>query len=111
VAVLAQPITGSLCKNDDSTYGIAGPCTRGGRKVATMILVGQYDSPYVRRVTTEDLPSGVKLLVTSADPQTALKIWGLGFLDIMVQGGHHQPHHLAMAKGEFDMHRHRDDIP
>jgi hypothetical protein len=25
---------------------------------------------------------------------------GLGFMGIMVQGGHHQPHHLMMAKGE-----------
>jgi len=25
-------------------------------------------------------------------------------MGIMVQGAHHQPHHLMMAKGEFTMH-------
>ena len=54
--------------------------------------------------TTEELPNGVKFTVTSTDPQQALKIKGLGFMGIMVQGAHHQPHHLAMAKGEFGMH-------
>jgi hypothetical protein len=50
---------------------------------------------------TDDLPNGVKLTVTSSDPKEAMKIKGLGFMGIMVRGGHHQLHHLAMAKGEF----------
>ena len=50
---------------------------------------------------TEDLPNGVKLTVTSADAKQVTKLKGLGFMGIMVQGAHHQPHHLAMAKGEF----------
>ena len=50
---------------------------------------------------TEDLPGGVKLVVTTSDPQQVVKLKALGFIGIMVQGGHHQPHHLAMAKGEF----------
>ena len=54
--------------------------------------------------TTEELPSGVKFVVTTPDPQQALKIKGLGFMGIMVQGTHHQLHHLAMAKGEFGAH-------
>jgi hypothetical protein len=53
---------------------------------------------------TEELPNGVKFIVTSSDPQQALKIKGLGFMGLMVQGAHHQLHHLAMAKGEFGMH-------
>ncbi len=56
--------------------------------------------------TTEDLPNGVKLIVTSTDPQQAVRIRGLGFMGIMVQGGHHQLHHLAMAKGDFGQHQH-----
>jgi hypothetical protein len=28
------------------------------------------------------------------------RIRGLGFIGLLVQGAHHQPHHLAMAKGE-----------
>jgi hypothetical protein len=54
--------------------------------------------------TTEDLPDGVKLTVTSTDPAQATKLKALGFMGIMVQGGHHQPHHLMIAKGEFHAH-------
>jgi hypothetical protein len=54
--------------------------------------------------TVEDLPSGVKLIVTSNDAQQVVKIKALGFMGIMVQGAHHQLHHLAMAKGEFGLH-------
>jgi hypothetical protein len=50
--------------------------------------------------TTEDLPNGVKLTVITTDPKEAIKLHALGFMGIMVQGGHHQPHHLMMAKGE-----------
>ena len=50
---------------------------------------------------TEELADGVKLVVTSRDPAQVIKLKALGFMGIMVQGGHHQPHHLMMAKGEF----------
>jgi hypothetical protein len=52
----------------------------------------------------DDLPNGVKLTVISTDPKQATKLRALGFMGIMVQGAHHRLHHLAMAKGEFDMH-------
>jgi hypothetical protein len=52
----------------------------------------------------EDLPNGVKLTVTANDPKLVTKLKALGFMGILVQGGHHQPHHLMMAKGEFPMH-------
>ena len=55
-------------------------------------------------IQTEDLPNGVKLVVTSNDPQQAIKLKALGFLGIMVQGTHHQIHHLMMAKGELANH-------
>lgn len=53
---------------------------------------------------TEDLPNGVKLTVTTDDTKHAIKLKALGFMGIMVQGGHHQPHHLMIAKGEFPTH-------
>jgi hypothetical protein len=53
---------------------------------------------------TEDLPNGVKLTVTSDDAKQTVKLKALGFMGIMVQGGHHQPHHLMIAKGEFHTH-------
>ena len=50
---------------------------------------------------SQDLPNGVKLVVTASDPRQVVKIKALGFMGIMVQGAHHQTHHLMMAKGEF----------
>jgi hypothetical protein len=50
---------------------------------------------------TDPLPNGVLLTVTSSDPQEVAHIRGLGFIGILASGSHHQPHHLAMAKGEF----------
>ena len=50
---------------------------------------------------TDELPNGVTLTVTAADARQLVKLKALGFMGIMVQGGHHQPHHLMMAKGEF----------
>ena len=43
----------------------------------------------------------MKLVVTASDPRQVVKIKALGFMGIMVQGAHHQTHHLMMAKGEF----------
>lgn len=51
------------------------------------------------------LPNGVLLTVTSDDPKETQHIRGLGFIGLLVSGGHHQPHHLAMAKGEIS-HQH-----
>ncbi len=56
-------------------------------------------------VRTTALPNGVELTVTVNNPADVQKIRALGFMGIMVQGGHHQMHHLAMAKGEM-MHTH-----
>jgi len=53
---------------------------------------------------SEDLSNGVKLTVTASENQPLAKLKALGFMGIMVQGAHHQPHHLMMAKGEFTMH-------
>ncbi len=49
----------------------------------------------------DELPEGVQLTVTSPDANQVAKLKALGFMGIMVQGAHHQAHHLMMAKGEF----------
>jgi hypothetical protein len=58
----------------------------------------------------EPIPDGVRLIVVARDPsdaKTVARIRGLGFAGLLVQGGHHGPHHLAMAKGEMSgAHRH-----
>jgi hypothetical protein len=50
---------------------------------------------------TENLPNGVKIVVTSKARKEVIKLKALGFMGIMVQGAHHQIHHLMMAKGEL----------
>lgn len=49
---------------------------------------------------TDMLPNGVRLTVTSSTPSEVAHIRGLGFIGLMASGSHHQPHHLAMARGE-----------
>ena len=53
---------------------------------------------------SDELPNGVKLTVTANEGQPLTKLKALGFMGIMVQGGHHQPHHLMIAMGQFPMH-------
>ena len=52
---------------------------------------------------TEPIAGGVRLIVVAKKPDDAKKvarIRGLGFAGLITEGTHHQPHHLAMAKGE-----------
>jgi hypothetical protein len=51
----------------------------------------------------EELPDGVKLTVTTNDPKQVAKLKALGFMGIMVQGDHHQRHHLTIAKGDLQI--------
>ena len=53
---------------------------------------------------SDELPNGIKLTVMASEAQPLTKLKALGFMGIMVQGSHHQPHHLMMAKGQFAMH-------
>jgi hypothetical protein len=53
---------------------------------------------------TDELPNGVKLTVAANEAQPLTKLKALGFMGLMVQGGHHQPHHLMMATGQYSMH-------
>jgi hypothetical protein len=55
---------------------------------------------------TEKIPDGVRLTVTSSDLAQIGRIRGLGFIGLLASGAHHQPHHLAMAKGET-IHAHK----
>ena len=50
---------------------------------------------------TDMLPNGVTLTVTASDPTEVPHIRGLGFIGLLASGTHHQPHHLAMARGEL----------
>jgi hypothetical protein len=52
--------------------------------------------------TTAERPDGVTLTVAASEKMSLVKLKALGFIGIMAQGGHHQPHHLMMAKGGFN---------
>lgn len=45
-------------------------------------------------------PEGAIVTVTGQGDAAATKIRALGFYGIMARGMHHQPHHLAIARGE-----------
>ena len=52
---------------------------------------------------TEAIPGGVRLTVTARDAEdakAAARVRGLGFIGLLTLGAHHQPHHLAMARGQ-----------
>jgi hypothetical protein len=52
---------------------------------------------------TEAIPGGVRLTVIGKradDANLVARLRGLGFAGLITEGAHHQPHHLAMAKGE-----------
>jgi hypothetical protein len=61
----------------------------------------EASSPF--RTQVSDIAGGVRFTVTAkdgADARTVARIRGLGFIGLMVQGDHHMPHHIAMARGE-----------
>ena len=52
---------------------------------------------------TDTIAGGVRLTVVTKkpdDPKLLARIRGLGFAGLITEGAHHQPHHLAMARGE-----------
>jgi len=53
------------------------------------------------RTKAASLANGETLTVTAADPTEVRHIRGLGFIGLMASGAHHQPHHLAIARGEM----------
>jgi hypothetical protein len=53
------------------------------------------------RTGTTALPGGELLTVTASDPKEVAHIRGLGFIGLLASGSHHQPHHLAIARGDM----------
>lgn len=58
---------------------------------------------------TETIPGGVRLTVTAKAPddvKAVARLRGLGFAGLLTEGGHHGPHHLAIARGVALDHTH-----
>jgi hypothetical protein len=98
-AVKATPVTGGLAMD------ITGS-GRTAQSIGAMIVphAAELDRMPAWSAKTEPMGDGVRLIVLARDPSdatTVAKIRALGFAGLLVQGGHHGPHHLAMAKGEL----------
>jgi hypothetical protein len=92
--------------------GLEVTITGSGR---TLLAIQRMIPAYAQNVTgfkgwtakAASLPNGELLTVSATDPKEIEHIRGLGFIGLLVSGSMHEPHHLAMAKGEFD-HEHLD---
>jgi hypothetical protein len=51
------------------------------------------------KMVVDPLADGAVVTVTSERPDQAKRIQALGFFGILTLGGHHQPHHLMIARG------------
>jgi len=70
---------------------------------------GMLDAMPQWRATTSPIAGGLRLTVTAetaGDVATETRIRGLGFAGLLVQGDHHGPHHLLIARGQAS-HLHR----
>ena len=80
---------------------------RGGEAARRMVLAHAVELAKIKGwEVTATAPAGgdIVLRVTSLDPRLQPRIRGLGFFGMMVSGAHHQPHHLAIARGEGMQH-------
>jgi hypothetical protein len=103
--VKASQVPGGLAMD------ITGP-PRTARAIRAMVAphAVELDGMSDWTAKTVPIPGGLRLTVTARTPEdtkTVARVRGLGFIGLLVQGGHHGPHHLAMAKGEaVSGHRH-----
>ena len=96
--VKAVPVPGGLAMD------VTGPA-RVEEAIRGMVVphAKELDQMKEWSARTERIPGGLRLTVVAKNPddiRTIGRIRGLGFIGLLVQGAHHQPHHLAMAKGE-----------
>jgi hypothetical protein len=97
-AVKAAPVPGGLAMDITGTG-------RTEQAIRAMVVphAVELDRMTEWSARTESIPGGVRLTVVAKkadDPALVARIRGLGFAGLITEGAHHQPHHLAMAKGE-----------
>ena len=96
--VKPTPVPGGLAME------VTGP-GRTERAIRAMVVphAAELDRMAAWSARTEPIAGGVRLIVVAKKPDDAralARIRGLGFAGLITEGAHHQPHHLAMAKGE-----------
>jgi hypothetical protein len=92
--VTRQPISG----------GAVFEVTGQGRTVAAIHRVAaahaaQGDGGL--QYAVQEIPGGSRVTVTGPTPAAERRIRALGFIGLLTLGGHHGPHHLALARGEM----------
>ena len=96
--VKQTPVSGGLAMEITGTG-------RTERAIRAMVVphAAELDRMPAWSARTESIPGGVRLIVVAKQPDDAkavARVRGLGFGGLITEGAHHQPHHLAMAKGE-----------
>jgi len=97
-AVQSTPVPGGLAMD---VTGVG----RTEQAIRAMVVphAGELDRMADWSARTEPIPGGVRLTVIAKradDARLVARIRGLGFAGLITEGAHHQPHHLAMARGE-----------
>jgi hypothetical protein len=88
--------------------GLAMEITGAGRTERAILAMvvphaGELNKMAAYAAKTETIPGGVRLTVTAKNGNDAgaiARLRGLGFIGLLTEGGHHRPHHLAMARGD-----------
>jgi hypothetical protein len=94
----ASPVAGGLAMDVTGTG-------RTEQAIRAMVVphAAELDQMPGLAAKAEPIPGGVRLTVTArdaADARAVARVRGLGFIGLLTLGVHHQPHHLAMARGE-----------
>ncbi|MCX5766053.1 MAG: hypothetical protein NTZ43_02355 [Gemmatimonadetes bacterium] len=77
------------------------------RMLGTHTKMLSQGMPY--RATATEIKGGARMVVVATDANDAAqvaRIRGLGFMGMMTEGDHHVRHHLALARGDADAHKH-----
>ncbi len=67
---------------------------------------GVLDKTTAWNVVGEATDTGAIMTISSKNQMALNVVKALGFYGVMATGAHHQPHHLAMAKGDSHVHEH-----
>lgn len=103
-------VTGSRVVDVVLANGLKMTATGVGRTVATLQRMVPAHAHQLAKderwvAVAETVDARAILTVTSADPEVAARIKGLGFFGLMASQDHHREHHLLMARGD-DVHVH-----
>ena len=101
--VKTKPVSGGLAMEITGTG-------RTERAIRAMLVphAGELDRLPAYVAKAEPIAGGLRLTVTArtADETAVRRLRALGFAGLLTEGGHHGPHHLAMARGEPLRHAH-----